>query len=88
MKEDTFVELLLDEVLDGFDVVVGDLLDFLDATRLGKLELEVDGVQVREVEWRGHQSRLDHALVAEEFEPFDFDPDAVFDESEFGEVVL
>lgn len=41
-KEDTFVELLLDEVLDGFDIVVGDLLDFLDSTRLGKLELEVD----------------------------------------------
>lgn len=43
---------------------------------------------MREVEWRGHQSRLDHAVVAEEFEPFDFDSDAVFDESEFGEVVL
>ena len=43
-----FVELFFDEILHGFDVVVGDFLNILDALCVGFTETLVDVAQTSE----------------------------------------
>ena len=76
------VHFLLDDVLDGFDVVVGDRFDLLHALGVGRCEIEVQGAQgceFRMVDVR----QLGQRQLAQRDEILHFDADAVADERLF-----
>ena len=81
------VELLLEEIFDGFDVVVGDRFDLLDARGVGEREVFVNRAQ-----------RVENAVVdsgelrqrnfAQSDEIFDLDAHAVAYQSEFRKILV
>ena len=80
-------ELLLEKVLDGLDVVVGGLLDVLDALRVGDGELRgdlVDGLRLR----RRQPALTDLRLGRKGLEPRALDEHPPLDEPELGEDLL
>ena len=75
---------LLQEILDGLDVVVGRLLYFLDATRI--IDGELRGETVHSLRLRGGKTTLaDLRFGGEGLEPCAFDEDAALDEAVLGE---
>ena len=80
------VEFLLEPVLDRLDVVVGDLLDVLDALRVLHAEAGVDRTEPLEVA-RVEAGQLRQRQPAERDEVLDLDPHAVADQGGFGEVI-
>ena len=80
------VEFLLEPVLDRLDVVVGDLLDVLDALRVLHAEAGVDRTEPLEVA-RVEAGQLRQRQPAERDEVLDLDPHAVADQRGFGEVI-
>mmetsp|Transcript_15870 Transcript_15870/g.47621 ORF Transcript_15870/g.47621 Transcript_15870/m.47621 type:complete len:824 (-) Transcript_15870:159-2630(-) len=77
------VELLLDEVLDGLDVVVGDLLRGLDLLRLLEREVLGDGPEL--VRDARRQVLAGRQHLHEREEVLDLDVDAVPDQTELRE---
>ena len=76
------VHFFLDDVLYGFDVVVGDRFDLLHAPGVGRCEIEVQGAQgceFRMVDVR----QLGQRQLAQRDEILHFDADAVADERLF-----
>ena len=81
------VELLLHEVLDRLDVVIGLRLDRLDARRVVDAELVDDLVQ-HVLDRRLERRELgDARLVRELLQPAHFDPRALADQPVFGKVL-
>lgn len=77
--------LLLEEVFDRLDVVVGGALDFLDA--FGVLELEVGGQAVQQGVGFGGECRhfADLRVGGQALQPAHFDQGAETDQAEFAE---
>jgi hypothetical protein len=77
--------LLLEQVLDGLDVVVGGALDFLDA--LGVLKLEIAGQLVQRGVGFGAEGRhfADLRVSGKALEPADLDQGAETDQAVFAE---
>ena len=76
------VHFFLDDVLYGFDVVVGDRFDLLHALGVGRCKIEVQGAQgceFRLVDVR----QLGQRQLAQRDEILHFDADAVADERLF-----
>ena len=76
------VHFFLDDVLYGFDVVVGDRFDLLHALGVGRCEIEVQGAQGGEF-GTIDAGQLGQGNLAERDEVFHFDADAVADERLF-----
>mmetsp|Transcript_19257 Transcript_19257/g.50660 ORF Transcript_19257/g.50660 Transcript_19257/m.50660 type:complete len:553 (-) Transcript_19257:11-1669(-) len=81
------LERLLQKVLDRLDVVVGGLLDRLDALRLLDGEVLGEGLERRARGRVEGRQLLDHALVREVEQPVDLDLDPPLDEGVLGEVL-
>ena len=80
-------EFLLEEVLDGLDVVVGGLLDVLDALRVRQGEL--GGDLVDRLRLRGRELALaDLRIRRKRLEPRALDEHAPLDEPELGKDLL
>ena len=80
------VHLLLDEVFDGLDVVVGGLFDLLDAFGVAQREVLVDVAQGGVVSFV-KVGELRKGQFAQGDEVFDFDLYAVADQGKFRKVV-
>ena len=80
------VELLLQEVFDGLDVVVGHRFDVFDALRLGAVEVGVYLAQALEAAVVD-ALELGQRQLAERYEVFYLDPHAVADQCVFRKVV-
>ena len=79
-------ETVLQEILDGFDVVIGARLYGFDRRAVGFREGADDFVECLESRRGELRHFLDGGFGGERFEPFDFDLDAVADQPEFAEV--
>lgn len=79
-------EALLQPILDGLHVVVGDALDGLHALGVGRAEARVDGIDGRPRLGAEGRELHDARLVGERDEPGQLDAHAMADEAEFGEV--
>ncbi len=80
-SSDPSVSLLADKILDRFDVVIGDPLDFLDPA--GFLVAEVLHQAVKPVVHHGRDRRKirDFRLLGEELQPAHFDEEPAADQS-------
>ena len=80
------VHFFLDDVLYGFDVVVGDRFDLLHAPGVGRCEIEVQGAQG--CEFRAvYVRQLGQRQFAQRDEILHFDADAVADERLFRKII-
>ena len=80
------VHLLLDDVFDGLDIVVGHRFDFLDAFGVGRREIEVEraqGCELRAVDAR----QLRQGQLAQRNEVLHFHTDAVADQGLFRKII-
>ena len=80
------VHLLLDDVLDGLDVVVRDRLDLLDPFGVGRGEIGVEGAQVGEFRVVD-VCELRQREFAQRDEIFHFDTDPVADQRLFRKII-
>ena len=78
-------ELVLDEVLDGLDIVVGRLLDVLDGLRVGRPEVHIDAAETLHLRL-GEGGKLGQANGVQGDEVLYLHANAVLNEPSFGEV--
>ena len=80
------VHLLLDDVFDGFHVVVGNRFDLLHARGVGRRKVAVEGAQRFELHGLD-AAQLRQRDAAQGDEILHFDADAVADERLLGEII-
>ena len=78
------LQFFLDEILDGFDVMVGGALDGLDAFGIGHAEIGGDTAQIRDLFGIEFRQFGDTGFGGQRDQPFDFHMHAGFDQPVLG----
>ena len=85
-RQPQLIEFFLDEILHGFDIMIGDLFDIFDALGVLQAEIQVNGPQGREVS--GSEAfQLGQRQPAQGDKIFHLYPHPVSDQGAFAEII-